>query len=729
MIEETLEKIPNILEKYSEKTHQNGKNEVDEDKIKDDLSKILKIKKDNIYTPSDIKKLKEIKKIKETLELIELIEPIELKKENFRQKDELFFGDEEWYLICGKKDSKIGIFLSYDKIKDIPCNFIFKNCNVNLCINKPGDVEKNNVTIIKNHLYFYDCVIDRYETRIESNIFEKSLSFFQCKFTNKILIHNNIFLSHLVFLDCHNGQGKKIKFLSLQENTFERHLFIKNCIIEDIKLWKNKIEDRCYFVDSEFGNKEITKLEFSNIHFKDNAYFNNSKFYSYADFHECEFEKIACFYGVTFDKVPNFSACYFKEQKAVNLTNLNIDKFDFKSIENYIEDNYQDETYKSGQETTEEQYSNNCKLKCVKHLKDSFRVIKDVLISQNNILEAQEWHKLELYTKEKEFHMRLNFEERKIHANIFNNILIWFNCVLLNVYRNTSDHHSNLLKILHFTMSMICVYGFFLYFILEIYVNIEFIFYKKFYNLKIVYLVYIFLIILLLFLLSIVMFLYKNKKSIFIKSILFLAIFLILYCIYENNLKYFGIIYFEEYYFYFSCYILGIYVCYIIFNIENKIINFLLKIILYCIFLFIFIINSSFINPFVGVFSSEKIYESKIEKAIQDLNSSSILNLAKISHKDFNLSWHYQDVSFVELDAAKKLIIENKDNILDLKEQNLTIATEFLGKKYTEISKAIKQDKITSNVIKSTSVLYSIILLLCIFSLQKTARKNSIVPS
>lgn len=168
---------------------------------------------------------------------------------------------------------------------------------------------------------------------------------------------------------------------------------------------------------------------------------------------------------------------------------------------------------------------------------------------------------------------------------------------------------------------------------------------------------------------------------------------------------------------------------YFLFILKNNLIIFSTRVIAYTISFCILIVTPQLFNPFIGVFSSEKLHESKIEKTIQDLNSSSILNLAKISHKDFNLSWHYQDVSFVELDVAKKLIIENKDNILDLKEQNLTIATEFLGKKYTEISKAIKQDKITSNVIRSTSVLYSIILLLCIFSLQKTARKNSIVPS
>ncbi|EOH1527195.1 pentapeptide repeat-containing protein, partial [Campylobacter jejuni] len=51
---------------------------------------------------------------------------------------------------------------------------------------------------------------------------------------------------------------------------------------------------------------------------------------------------------------------------------------------------------------------NEHKLRCAKNLKDSFRVIKDVLINQNNTLEAQEWHKLELYAKEKELEIQLS---------------------------------------------------------------------------------------------------------------------------------------------------------------------------------------------------------------------------------------------------------------------------------------------------------------------------------
>lgn len=151
--------------------------------------------------------------------------------------------------------------------------------------------------------------------------------------------------------------------------------------------------------------------------FNDNVYFNNSIFKNYADFHECEFEKTANFYGVRFEKAPNFSACYFKEPKAVNLTNVNIDKLDFKSLEQYIEDNYKDESYKNETKGIQDEkeifkIQNEHQLRYAKNLKDSFRAIKDVLITQNNKLEAQEWHKLELYVKEKELEIQLGGDNK-----------------------------------------------------------------------------------------------------------------------------------------------------------------------------------------------------------------------------------------------------------------------------------------------------------------------------
>ncbi|ECQ5126154.1 hypothetical protein FY097_08095 [Campylobacter coli] len=685
-------------------------------KIRRQLFNILSKNNPNNIKEYDIS-IPEYKKIKKIIEEIK-------EKEDFRQRDDLFSSDEKWYLICNEGGGKIDISLSYDKIKSIPCNVIFNNCNIDLCVIKPKDLEKDNTETIKNHLYFYNCTFENLLIKLKNIIFEKTLTFNQCAFYNDLDIHQNQFLDHLVFINCYDKRNdKKITSLDLQENEFEGYLFIKNCAIEKINLWKNKFKNRCYFVDSNFGYKDkdnTTKLNFSNTHFKDNVYFNNSEFYSYADFHECEFDDIACFYGVKFHKIPNFSACYFKEQKAANLINVDIDKLDFKSVEKYIEDNYQDETCENKQEITEEQRNNNCKLKCAKHLKDSFRVIKDVLITQNNTLEAQEWHKLELYAKERENHINLSVKDREKNADIFKNILIWFNCVLLNVYRNTSDHHNDFLKILNFTVGMIVLYGVFIFFCQACIEP-----YSKFFNeLKSSV---IFIIIGILVFLCCIMFYFNRKKSIFAKSIFFIIamVFIVLYLVtyfYKTN-EYKTILYLV------MCYILSIYICYFFFNIKNIIFNIVFKFMLYLVFLFFLINSSQLINPFTGVFSSDKLYESQFEKSLNDLNASAIVNLASILQNDFNLHLKDQNISFTELNSAKALIIANKENLLKLNDANLNITKEVLGEKYTELLKIINQDKITENTIKSTSVLYSIILLLCIFSLQKTARKNSIVPS
>ncbi|EOH5383927.1 hypothetical protein ACMTKT_001329 [Campylobacter jejuni] len=591
----------------------------------------------------------------------------------------------------------------------------FSNCK----FNKEFCIARINIgkQIVFENIYFLKNVFIEWVNFNENSY----LRFFKCNFKKQCNFKYNIFYNEIDFLDIYTNE------LILEQNIFNKFLYIQNSTINNINLWKNKFKNRCYFMDSVFGNKnnENIKLNFSNAHFEDNAYFNNSKFYSYADFHECEFDDIACFYGVKFYKTPNFSACYFKEPKAVNLINVDIDKLDFKSVEKYIEDNYKDESYKNETKGIQDEkeifkIQNEYRLRYAKNLKDSFRVIKDVLITQNNTLEAQEWHKLELYAKEKENHINLSVKDREKNADIFKNILIWFNCVLLNVYRNTSDHHNDFLKILNFTVGMIVLYGVFIFFCQACIEP-----YSKFFNeLKSSV---IFIIIGILVFLCWIMFYFNRKKSIFAKSIFFIIamVFIVLYLVtyfYKTN-EYKTILYLV------MCYILSIYICYFFFNIKNIIFNIVFKFMLYLVFLFFLINSSQLINPFAGVFSSDKLYESQFEKSLNDLNASAIINLAKISFKEFNLNQEYKNISFTELNSAKALIVANKENLLKLNDANLNRAKEVLGEKYTELLKTINQDKITENTIKSTSVLYSIILLLCIFSLQKTARKNSIVPS
>ncbi|EPW6892325.1 pentapeptide repeat-containing protein [Campylobacter coli] len=657
--------------------------------------------------------------------------------------------------------------------------------------NSYGYEGKNYKSIFKKEVYInYSCL----ERIVFSNCeFKSKISLHKIDNSHKIAFCNGIDFANCIFEDDVN---------------FKR--FVSGTPLPDNKYYNNErdtIFENCIF------NKRV---DFHNSKFVNSVYFTNSHFKDYVDFHACEFNKIACFYGVRFEKAPNFSACYFKEPKAVNLINVDIDKLDFKSVEKYIEDNYQDETCENKQEITEEQRNNNCKLKCAKHLKDSFRVIKDVLITQNNTLEAQEWHKLELYAKEKELEIQLSKNKNdnlkkesknqvynpkdyekfnyskiipliifllKIIGHLSVNILIfvelvlvapfftimfycvyvvffiykiltfilksfypldinkfiifwrikfnkikrklivsgrkmldftlWSDCVLLQVYRNTSNHHTNFLKILNFTILMISLYAF-MGFVFSKTIN----FILSFNSVSIIIASYIILLVFALMLVNVKKQLYQYGVILIFMLCGAFTISMILFL----SSEYISI-------FCFLIYFLGVLIFYLFFICKIKLFIFLVRFFAYMIFIATIITKPQFINPFTGVFSSDKLYESQFEKSLNDLNASAIVNLASILQNDFNLHLKDQNISFTELNSAKALIIANKENLLKLNDANLNITKEVLGEKYTELLKIINQDKITENTIKSTSVLYSIILLLCIFSLQKTARKNSIVPS
>ncbi|MGI7152593.1 pentapeptide repeat-containing protein [Campylobacter jejuni] len=712
--------------------------------------------------------------------------------------------------------------------------------------------------------------------------------FSNCEFKSKISLHK-IDNSHKIAF-C-NG----IDFANcIFEDDVNFKRFVSGTPLPDNKYYNNErdtIFENCIF------NKRV---DFHNSKFVNSVYFTNSHFKDYVDFHACEFNKIACFYGVTFDKAPNFSACYFKEPKAVNLINVDIDKLDFKSVEKYIEDNYQDETCENKQEITEEQRNNNCKLKCAKHLKDSFRVIKDVLITQNNTLEAQEWHKLELYAKEKELEIQLSKNKNdnlkkesknqvynpkdyeKINSSrlktlksklmplIFYSLLpmahtlflpfhfifiivqiiakilklfyyfyisfrplewnkfiifwkvkfnhcikklmtfgrkmldftLWFDCILLQVYRNTSNHHTNFLKILNFTILMISSYAIFGLLFLN---NMDFI--LSFGPMTIAAMNYIVLLMLLIIFISLTRQLYQHGA---------ILLFLIYGLFIISIVSFLSPIYIPA--FYFLIYFVGILISYLLFICKIKLFVFISRLFAYICLIGVVILKPQLINPFVGIFSSDKLYESKFEKRLNDLNTSAIINLASILQNDFNLHLKDQNISFTELNSAKALIIANKEKLkeilskvyndkyvsdykkvlnelenntsnvkniieeIDNKNNNSVVSAQlnkFLKLNFNQeidilyaiksnfsiseklspeqmalfdqkdsqdklksvlallkfkssfegILKIINQDEITENTIKSTGVLYGIILLLCIFSLQKTARKNSIVPS
>ncbi|HEB9288948.1 TPA: pentapeptide repeat-containing protein [Campylobacter coli] len=742
---------------------------------------------------------------------IDDFEGVSDKKEYIKKHKNLF-------IISNKEKKFLDLKIDFKKMSsltDMDYQIKFEGCRINFT----NSFFEEKIKIGQN-LYFNHCDFKAIELKnicfknFEINGYrdksdqKKPIVFKACEF-KELSLNNSIFSEDIKF-----KEETKIKYLDINLSEFKKYFFMQNCTIKNISLWKNKFKNRCYFVDSNFGYKDKmnkAELNFSNAHFENNAYFNNSEFYNYADFHECEFEKIACFYGVKFYKAPNFSACYFKESKATNLINVDIDKLDFKSVEKYIEDNYEDESYENkikGMQNEKEIFKiqNKHKLRYAKNLKDSFRVIKDILITQNNTLEAQEWHKLELYAKEKELEIQLD-NLKKEHQNqrynpedykklnrskiktlvldlillIFSSLLLilyvlflpffllyailripnvvkklfyyfyisfrplewnkfiifwkvkfnhyiknlmtfgrkmldytlWFDCVLLQVYRNTSNHHTNFLKILNFTILMISLYAF-MGFVFSKTIN----FISSFNPVSIIIANYF-----ILFALIVVFF--NVKRQLHQQgSILFFGIFGTFIIL---MMSFLSPVYIPT--FCFLIYFASILFFYLLFLCEIKLFVFILRLSAYICLIVVIISKPQFINPFAGVFSSDELYESQFEKSLNDLNASAIINLAKISFKEFNLNQEYKNISFAELNSAKASIVANKENLLKLNDVNSNIAKEVLGEKYTELLKTINQDKITENTIKSTSILYGIILLLCIFSLQKTARKNSIVPS
>lgn len=761
-------------------------------------------------------------------------------------------------------------------------------------------IPKNVLEYLKNRYGYegknYKSIFKK-EVYINCNCFER-LNFSHCEFESKVSLR---FLKDNKYKEFHNG----VDFSNcIFKNEVDFSYFASGTPLPDNKYYNNA--QNTLFKDCIFENK----VDFHNSKITNNIYFNNAHFKDYVDFHECEFEKTASFYGVRFEKVPNFSACYFKEPKAVNLTNVNIDKLDFKSLEQYIEDNYKDESYKNETKGIQDEkeifkIQNEHQLRYAKNLKDSFRVIKDVLITQNNKLEVQEWHKLELYAKEKELEIQLSKNKNdnlkkesknqvynpkdyekfnyskiipliifllKIIGHLSVNILIfvelvlvapfftimfycvyvvffiykiltfilkpfypldinkfiifwrikfnkikrklivsgrkmldftlWSDCVLLQVYRNTSNHHTNFLKILNFTILMISLYAF-MGFVFSKTIN----FILSLNSVSIIIASYIILLVFALMLVNVKKQLYQYAVILIFMLCGAFTISMILFL----SSEYISI-------FCFLIYFLGVLIFYLFFICKIKLFIFLVRFFAYMIFIATIITKPQLINPFTGVFSSDKLYESQFEKSLNDLNASAIVNLASILQNDFNLHLKDQNISFTELNSAKALIIANKEKLkeilskvyndkyvsdykkvlnelenntsnvkniieeIDNKNNNSVVSAQlnkFLKLNFSQeidilyaiksnfsiseklspeqmalfdqkdsqdklksvlallkfkssfegILKIINQDEITENTIKSTGVLYGIILLLCIFSLQKTARKNSIVPS
>ena len=303
------------------------------------------------------------------------------------------------------------------------------NNHIEYIIKKPLQIDSRSDNTWKNELVFNLSLVDNLNG-LMVDYFNKRYGWegknFTTKFKDSVAICCD-FEQELKIQKCTFDKGLEI-WTNAKIN-FAKGVVFENCEFNDKVSFKNAVfgsKEQMEFVNINFKDcKFKNKVDFSNCKFYGNVYFNNSIFKDYVDFHESEFNQTACFYGVTFEKVPNFSQTLFRGN--LNLINTNLD-FDFEKCEKVVENELANQKYKLDVSTLD---------KIANNFRDSFRGFKSALIKDNNLLDASNYHKIELYFKE----IELKHKELTIFSKE------WIDLWQLKFYRATSNHHTDLLKI------------------------------------------------------------------------------------------------------------------------------------------------------------------------------------------------------------------------------------------------------------------------------------------
>lgn len=220
-----------------------------------------------------------------------------------------------------------------------------------------------------------------------------------------------------------------------------------------------QIHKTIFAEEISFYRNVILYVSLSNCVFQKNLYFNHSIFEKKIDFRESEFEKTACFYGVSFEETPNFSQALFKGN--LNLVNTNLN-FNFEDLELRIQNEFQ--SYKENKGDSDKKSLENF----TNDFRDSFRNFKSTLIKEHNVLDALNYYKVELYCKEIELKQKWDKKgvEAKNEADIKKNISRFkefIDFLLLNFYRKLCEHHTDFLRVFNNLILLIALYAIFIY--------------------------------------------------------------------------------------------------------------------------------------------------------------------------------------------------------------------------------------------------------------------------
>ena len=334
--------------------------------------------------------------------------------------------------------------------------------------------------------------VNELENLVESALIFQEVSFKACKFFGQVVFSEcrflklvnfskTFFTKSMCFKDCIFDKNINMEELVYSPQSFmpvgmksggdgetKMKLEILDCAFGgEVKLCNSKLLGEADFSGSSFAKKanfsqtifgnekdsnDIVSFkhcvfsqgaDFSNARVHASIYFNHAKFSGeVADFHESQFDKVACFYGVMIGgKAPNFSQAIFNGN--LNFVNTKI-MLDFEGLRDFVVDKA-DRDERLSQEKREVGWRE----KTANDYRDSFRLIKNNLLKNNNTLDASQYHKMELYCKE----IELESKRQKSLSDWLERWQLWF-------YRNTSDHHTDLLRIIACVVACIGLFGY-----------------------------------------------------------------------------------------------------------------------------------------------------------------------------------------------------------------------------------------------------------------------------
>lgn len=302
----------------------------------------------------------------------------------------------------------------------------------------------------RHNLYFCNCTFDIETVLIETS---KAIRFDNCSFMGKIQCVSDIqevaTFYHTTFEDDAFFRRNFEKGANFSKSIF-RGRAVFSAAFRGEANFRNVIFHEACFNDSNFQKVNFSdaeflhRAEFQDSHFNEQALFTHTTFQQ-ASFRGSIFDGNAYFFEAKFLTIPDFLQVSFN--KNINFTNTELD-FGFDEAKEKIEEIYQNRIDEYNREENRENREEPERYKIANEFRDSFRNIKSPMIEKHNLLDASNYHRVELYYKE----LELGYKKEKSTRDIVDRIH-------LMLYRLTSDHHTDLLLILNNVLGLIVLFG------------------------------------------------------------------------------------------------------------------------------------------------------------------------------------------------------------------------------------------------------------------------------